>query len=183
MRLDEVQGAVGGGEDAPRFQGASADGTRAFFTDTRELSPDAGAGRGRPDLYACDLVREGGEGRCELSDLTPETSEREAADVQGVVTAIDEAGENVYFVANGALAPGASRGGCTVPVSAGATCNLYLAHRDGAGWSRRFIATLSNLDAADWGLVLGGGAEKTKGSSSPRPRRTAATWPSCRAAR
>ena len=172
VRLDSVQpGVVGTGADAPRFMGASADGSTAFFTDTRELTADSGASKGKRDLYACELVREGGEDHCELSDLTPESG-GEAADVQGIVSGIGEAGEDVYFVANGALVPGASAGDCTAPPSPEATCNLYLAQLEGGEWSLRFVAELSNLDGPDWGvgLVSGEGEAYLVAGASPDGR-------------
>ena len=169
LRLDAVQpGVVGTGADAPRFMGASADGTRAFFTDTRELTADAGASASKRDLYACELVREGGEDRCELSDLTPETG-GEAADVQGIPAGIGEAGESVYFVADGALDPTPNPEGESAVAG---QPNLYLAQLQGGEWSLRFVAELSNLDGPDWGvgLVSGEGEAKLVAGASPDGR-------------
>ena len=78
--------------------------------------------------------------------------------MQGIPAGIGEAGRDVYLVANGALAPGASPGECTAkPADPDATCSLYRAHLEGGEWSLDFIATLSNLDGPDWGVGLASG--------------------------
>ena len=68
----------------------------------------------------------------------------------------------VYFVANGVLAQGATPGDCvryyeeTAP-PAGASCNLYVAETSPGAPAQpkvRFIATLSQQDASDWGAGL-----------------------------
>ncbi len=153
IRLDEPQPHSIGGNDRPFFQGASVDGRRAFFTDTRHLTPDAG--ETGADLYACEIVEAGGKDKCSLRDLTPETADRESADVQGAVTAIGEAAEDLYFVANGALAPGGVAGNCAPVPSAAQRCNLYYAHREGGTWSTRLVAVLSGGDSHVWGPLSG----------------------------
>ena len=169
VRLDSVQpGVVGTGADAPRFMGASADGSTAFFTDTRELTVDSGASASKRDLYACELVREGGEDHCELSDLTPETG-GEAADAQGIPAGIGDGGEDVYLVADGALDPAPNPEGESAVAG---QPNLYLAQLQGGEWSLRFVAELSNLDGPDWGvgLVSGEGEAKLVAGASPDGR-------------
>jgi len=150
VRLDLAQGGSEAGVAAPMFQGASADGTRVFFTDTQQLTP--GASEAGADLYECRIFQEGDATKCDLHDLTPAGSE--AADVQGLVSALGEDGNSVYFVANGVLAPGAAAGSCEPSESApaSAACSLYVARFDGSEWSTTFIATLSNRDAVDWGF-------------------------------
>ena len=83
------------------------------------------------NLYEYDL--ETGK----LSDLTGEATDStgEGAAVQGVVQ-ISEDGSYVYFVAEGALAAGATAG----------QPNLYVSHEDGVPV---FIATLA-VDEGDW---------------------------------
>ena len=83
-----------------------------------------------------------------------------------LIPGIGETGEDVYFVGNGVLAPGcdtwALRPLCgeeTTPPPA-ATCNLYLSTADPAHPGQRvtrFIAALSEQDAADWGAGLSSG--------------------------
>ena len=148
VRLDEAQPHSIGGADDPFFQGASTDGRRAFFTDTRHLTPDAG--ESGADLYECEIVEAGGKDECLLRDLTPETEARESAEVQGMVSAISETGEDLYFVANGALAPGAVSGDCLPPGGSAQRCNLYHAHLEGGSWSLRLVAVLSGGDRPDW---------------------------------
>ncbi|HEY5342975.1 MAG TPA: hypothetical protein VIJ66_04890 [Solirubrobacteraceae bacterium] len=158
VRLDTVRvGASGEGAAHPVFQGASADGTRVFFTDTQRLTTDAGPGF---DLYECDLVRPNKD-KCVLRDITPQIG-GEAAAVQGLVPAIGDTGDTVYFIANGALngTPGPAgetpgRGGCIITparAKAGTFCNLYVSHIEGETWQTRFVTRLDNQDSADWGL-------------------------------
>jgi hypothetical protein len=144
VQLDTIKGGSGGGTVEPRFQTASADGSRIFFTDAQQLT----AGSGISDLYQCEIVEEGGELQCKLSDLTPD------GEVKGVLGASED-GSYLYFVANGVLsnipnAQGehATSGNCTgqLDESPAHTCNLYLDH-DGA---IIFIATLGAADAGDW---------------------------------
>jgi hypothetical protein len=148
----------GEGTAKVRFQIASSDGSRVFFTDTGRLTSDSGSGSGPgPDLYECTMVEGPGGPKCDLSDLTPLSPGGESAGVQGAVIGIGEEGCdvgsggecNVYFVADGVLAPGATPGNCS---AAGGICNLYVRHNG----TTRFIATLSgqdNLssgDSPDW---------------------------------
>jgi hypothetical protein len=125
------------------FQGASADGSRVFFTSTARLVP--GAGATGADLYECRVVVEEVAGKptlgCELSDLTlppaaGQPGEGEAASVLGRVAGVSEDGEYLYFVAAGVQARGATAG----------QPNLYVSH----GGQTTFIATLSSRDTPDW---------------------------------
>jgi hypothetical protein len=108
------------GEDAD-FLAADKEGTAVFMTKEGEL-------------YEYEVPTR------MLLDLTPSTS----TEVQGVV-GLSEDGEYIYFVADGALVPGASTGNC-VPTAAeeAMRCNLYLDH-DGA---IIFVAALSGKDNA-----------------------------------
>lgn len=150
------------------FQGASADGSRAFFTDAWPLTTDStlepleeeevtegeeARGAGRPaDLYEFDVATG------KLTDLTPDQHVGENADVLGTLPGISEDGSRVYFVANGALAAGAEPGDCprTTPKlpHPQAACNLYASELDPQQPGRRLtrlIARLSYEDAGDWG--------------------------------
>jgi phosphodiesterase/alkaline phosphatase D-like protein len=112
----------------PSFWGASKDGDKVFFTDRVALTEDATPG-GSTDLYEYDLESE------TLTDLTAAAGGK--ADVKGVVGNSDD-GQDVYFVAGGALDDGAEAG----------ANNLYLAH----GGTITFIAALADADRAAWGL-------------------------------
>lgn len=155
VRLDEEQGGTGDGPAHAVFQIASSDGSRAFFTDTQRLTADAGGGSDSTedgDLYECELIEEAGKPRCILSDLTPAGSEG-SAQVQGLVLGASDDGSWVYFVADGALAPGAvpATGGCKSDTSPpGATCNLYVYH-DG---STKLVAVVSAKDSPSWSKSL-----------------------------
>ena len=118
----QVDAAVGGGG---RFWAASADGSKVFFT--------------KGDLYEYDL--DSGQ----LSDLAP------GGEVQGVVGASED-GSYVYFVAKGALAPGAAPQACE-PNSPETDCNLYLLH---VGESPKLIAVLAGADDRARALTLNG---------------------------
>jgi hypothetical protein len=122
------------GAQLARYWGASTDGSRVFFTSKAELTEDAYTG---PDGNGANLYEYDVE-TGKLSDLTGETADDtgEGAAVQGV-SQISEDGRYVYFVADGALAPGATEG----------EANLYVVHKDGAPV---FIATLPANDISDW---------------------------------
>ena len=71
-----------------------------FFTDQQQLTSDAGALPGKPDLYECVIAAGPGGLGCVLSDLTP-LHGKEPGDVQGQVLGASEDGSWLYFVANG----------------------------------------------------------------------------------
>jgi hypothetical protein len=171
VRLDvPVQGAGGGGPASPVYEGASADGSRVFFEDEERLTSNSGAVSGKPDLYVCDLVEEVGALKCHLTDLTPANG-GVSANVQGSVSGFGRDGASVYFVANGVLAgtdgEGAKPGSCFRSQStAGATCNLYVAHNDGSGWgAAKLVTVLSGDDYPDWAGSGQNFAELTAGVS------------------
>jgi hypothetical protein len=121
----EAQGTSGGG----RFWTASSDGSKVLFTDCSRLTKGSTAvstagcehelnltasGREREaalltgnDLYQYDFAKPAGS---RLTDLTVAAAGEEA-NVQGVVDASSD-GSYVYFVAGGALAPGAEKRKC-----------------------------------------------------------------------
>lgn len=146
------------------FQAASANGSKVYFTDTQPLTPESGATVGSPDLYVAELKVVDGHLTSELTDLTPGPNAGllGAADSKVIAAGGEEEGEGeggsyVYFVANGALAPGTTRGHCTNSLShpprPGITCNLYMRHYDSAtsAWEpTRLIAALSSEDGPDW---------------------------------
>jgi DNA-binding beta-propeller fold protein YncE len=145
-----------------RFQSASSDGSRVFFTDTARLTEDSNqeptGSESSADLYEFELTGEDPlRGRLiDVSAGAPDAS----ADVLNVIPGSSQDGSEVYFVANGVLAPGASPGRCardlneSEPSPPGATCNLYVSEAvAGHPGERqvRFIAALSAEDGADWG--------------------------------
>jgi hypothetical protein len=120
VQIDVPHGGSGGAGSG-KFWGASADGSKVFFTDDSALTANA-VPSSRKNLYEYELNTE------TLTDLTP-VPEGQEAKVQGLVGASED-GSYVYFVAESALAAGA----------AGGQDNLYVWH---AGEGTRFIATLS----------------------------------------
>jgi hypothetical protein len=170
IRVDKVQDGTGAGHEAALFQYMTPDGGRVFFTDTQRLKADSG-GAGTPDLYECEVVVEGSEGHCVLSDLTPAAGS-ESANVLGLVLGGAESGSPVYFVANGKLAgePAASgeqpvKGDCgevARPPSL-QVCNLFM-------WDEgrvMLVAVLSGQDAGDWGgSATASTLQKLTGASS-----------------
>jgi hypothetical protein len=143
------------------YQGASSDGSRVFFTDTRQLTDGASEDHQSGDsseAAGCDHTSSAASG-CNLYEFVcpnhcENTAERHLVDVstgdssglgprvQGVI-AIPTDGSDVYFVANGTLTTGANRGGHE-PIP-GAD-NLYV-YREG---HLSFIATLAVSDHELW---------------------------------
>ncbi len=146
VRLDVAQlGASGTGGVSPSFQGASADGSVVFFTDSQQLTTDASP-EGR-DLYRCVVSFAAATPGCSsLTDLSaPLAGSGESARVHDMVSAIGEDGTHVYFVADGALDTVANEAGES---ATSGEPNLYLWQQ---GEGVRFIATLSDEDHPDWG--------------------------------
>lgn len=137
------------GPQPAAFMFATPDGSQALLTSPEELTNDATTGTADQgsDLYRYDTAT----GR--LTDLTPDTSDPNGAQVQGVLGMSDD-GSSVYFVANGVLATGATTGTCNGgglnKIAEEGTCNLYVWH-DG---TIRFVAQLdvrgSEGDQVDW---------------------------------
>ena len=127
------------------YQGASADGSKVFFTTEQQLvNGDTDSTR---DLYEYDfnsppghrIVQVSGGG---LGDVTPGAG----AEVQGVVS-VSEDGSHVYFVATGVLT--------TLPNGLGQTAspgsdNLYTYDTDTG--ETKFVATLLKSDQQLWGV-------------------------------
>jgi hypothetical protein len=103
VQLDAVQGGSGSGNVKASFQAASGDGSVVYFSDGQRLTVGSGASNRNPDLYRCLIVEAAGGLRCELSDLTPESSAAEQASVRGAVLGVSSDGSSAYFVANGVL--------------------------------------------------------------------------------
>jgi hypothetical protein len=155
VRVNIVQGGPDG--SAPgRYRGANAEGTRVFFTSDLELTADANTGsypcspecqRPGDDLYEYNL------GTSTLADITADhkAGDEDGADVQGVVGTSENASV-LYFVADGALAAGATSG----------QPNLYVQRYNGSAWGTpTFIATLTEGDTSDWAVGAGHTAKVT----------------------
>ncbi len=155
------------------FQGASRDGTRAFFTSTQRLTDQAS--EGEENLYEAELGRNETSGATEVKHLiaiSAGDSSGEGPRVQGMM-AVAPDGSHIYFVAQGVLS-GEERAGCKARFEAAGVpeegrClpsnganNLYVYRRD-AGYPEghvAFVATLSSLpeeyeqrikgDASQW---------------------------------
>ena len=173
VRLDSVRGGSGVGAADPAFQLATTDGSRAFFKDNQQLTPDSGAGAGA-DLYEWRAEETAGCAEAEgcLTDLTPANGP-ESAGVQGAVIGASEDGSYVYFVANGVLTEQpdprgevAQPGHCNASLAPTATCNLYLSHDGVVG----LVAVLSGGDFNDWGLEGDGSLPEMTARVSPNGR-------------
>jgi hypothetical protein len=128
------------------FQGANADGTRAYFTTSQQLVN--GDIDDTNDLYACDIpagtvTPVGSVNPC--PGLREVSGEADGAGVEGV-TGTSGDGSRVYFVATGVLASNPDANGATA--LAGGK-NLYVWSRDDAhpDGQTRFVATV-DIDRA-----------------------------------
>jgi hypothetical protein len=152
------------GTQMPIYQGASANGADVFFTSAEELTNNANTGNEAscaplPGDCAADLYRYSME-TGQLTDLTADSVDATGADVWGVVGSSED-GSYVYFVANGALASGATPGSCD-EFSSG-VCNLYVWH-EGAG--TRFIGKVSKRDLGSGPTIDGEAPQAVEGISS-----------------
>lgn len=126
-RLDVPQGGSGPSQGLS-YLTASGDASRIFFLDEGRLTASSSASG--EDLYEYDLGAPAGS---RLTDLSADPNAGEAAAVVEVFGASED-GSYVYFVARGALAPGAVPGGA----------NLYVSHEG----QTSLVAVLSNKDKA-----------------------------------
>jgi DNA-binding beta-propeller fold protein YncE len=149
------------GEAEAVFQTANAEGSKVYFTDTQRLTPDSEAAKGSPNLYVAELSVVDEHLQSRITDLTPQADPGLLPpNSDAVVIAAseeEEAGAYVYFVADAALAAGATRGHCFTEIGerrpAGTTCNLYVRHYDIAAreWEpTQLVAALSAEDLPDW---------------------------------
>jgi hypothetical protein len=166
VQLDVPQaGSSGLGAPSASFQGASGSAfvpgasgpPRIYFLDKEALTPKS---------YASIEVNEGTEENLyvaelhmaplsvSVTDLSP-VSKAESPNVLGNILGYGEsdAGAYVYYVADGALEPGAGSGNCYGEEVVD-TCSLYEEQYENAigSWrAPRLIATLSGVDKSDWG--------------------------------
>jgi hypothetical protein len=146
FRLDKPKaGATKEGAKAPAFMAASADGSVVFFTDSQQLVKGASP-KGR-DLYRCTIGKIGEALGCAtLEDLSaPLVGSGESGEAEELALGVAEDGGSVYFIARAVLDAKANEAGEEAVPGAP---NLYLWEE---GLGVRFIAALSEKDAADWG--------------------------------
>jgi hypothetical protein len=163
VRLDVQPGPSGAGQPRPTFQGASADGTAVFFTDSQQLTEDASPSGG--DLYRCEISADSPAAGCSsLVDISaPSEDSGESAEVEGLAPGLADDGSTIYFVARAVLDSGANEVGDT---AVSGEANLY-AWKEGQGV--RFIASLSEEDENDWGGEFGN-TYKLSAATSPSGR-------------
>jgi hypothetical protein len=160
VRLDAPEVGVKESTSKAIFQLASTSGEKAFFIDEARLTKDATAKAGEADLYQCTITVIAGKLTCTLKDLSVDMNPNEHANVQGLTIGSDEEGRYVYFVAKGALAPGATSGKCPPvpgrgnPSELGECLNLYA--YDTKEGTKRLVAVLAEDDHPDWGGAPGG---------------------------
>ena len=150
IQLDAAQGVKEpSGVGVAHFQTATSAGSRVFFTDSKQLTPDSTAEplSGKPDLYECEIVEEAGKPACKLSDLTVDANVGEHADVQELLLGSSEDGSTLYLVAQGVLSD--NENGDNETAGAGKN-NLYELHYDGARWTTTFIGELAGEDSPAW---------------------------------
>lgn len=136
------------------YQGASADGSKAFFTTTQPLL-DGATGQ---NIYEYDFENPAGQ-KLLLVSGGDSTVTDPTAGVLGV-TRISDDGSHVYFVATGVLTTTPNSQGSEA--TAGAD-NLYVYERDATfpGGRTVFIGDLAAADSALWGPDSGRPAEAT----------------------
>lgn len=171
-RSQKTNGTGPGGTDplgpqVPNYQGASANGSYVFFTSTEELTNDANTGNASscaplPGDCAADLYRYNME-TGQLTDLTADAADAGGANVRGVLGSSDD-GSHIYFVANGALAGGASPGECREDSAPGGLCNLYV-WSEGAG-TRLVVDNFQGGELASAPILNGVGHQSIDGIAS-----------------
>lgn len=146
------------------FEGASLDGSKAFFTSTKQLTDTASEDKKPSDvakrggcafttgisgcnLYEYENVR-GGSAEHRLIDISVGDSSGRGPRVRGVL-ALSPDGSHVYFVAQGVLSGAPNAQG---QVARDGANNLYVYERDSAhpAGALTFIAALPQTDEAEW---------------------------------
>jgi hypothetical protein len=145
VQVDSAQGVKEVSDDnTVRFQTASSDGSRVFFTSVARLTSASGS-TGKADLYEFEVTSGQNEALAgKLADLTVDENIGQAADVLDVIGASED-GSSVYFEANSLL-------GDAVEHGANGSPNLYVERFDAStkAWSQpHFIAALASEDIRD----------------------------------
>lgn len=153
-----IPGGPATGDDL--YQGASADGTKVYFTTTRQLvaadEDTGGQCSAKPgqsdgcDLYLYDSTLPEGD-RLVLVSADPDPTPQHEANVLSSITALSGDGSHLYFVAEEVLAANSNPEGAT---ALDGEPNLYLYQRDAAhpDGTLSFVGVLS---AEDEGLLWG----------------------------
>jgi hypothetical protein len=144
-RLDVPQpDASGLGVSRPVFQGASADGSVVFFSDSRRLTSDASPAG--PHLYRCGLPAGSVASGCAtLTNISAPLEAGGSAGIEGLAQGLGGDGETIYFVARGVLDEAPNERGDS---AASGHPNVYVWQQ---GDGVRYIATLGNEDSSVWG--------------------------------
>jgi hypothetical protein len=124
LSLPLPQAPSSGNSVAPKFQDASADGSRVFFTESRPLTEDAST-ESEHSLYVAE-VEPGSPLTVKLRYLAPE--------VPGSVSGISENGDYVYFRSASKLTPD------------GAPGDMYVDHYVGEKWVLHAIGEGNHSD-------------------------------------
>jgi phosphodiesterase/alkaline phosphatase D-like protein len=150
VQVDLPQGGSGeGGGLGPRFQTASSDGSRIFFVDLAELTPNPSG----LNLYMFDV----GDGK--LTDLTPV----EGAGASNLL-GIGEGGTTAYLLTSGGVLTSEPNAEGNHAEEFGN--NLFALRETPVGsgsWSTKFVGTLSETDVAGYTLAF----KLTQGHGSP----------------
>lgn len=141
------------------FEGASADGSKVYFTDTQQLTDEANedlnaadtapacsstSAEGGCNLYLYDFENPAGHN---LIDVSTGAAGSGGPRVQGVMASSSD-GSHVYFVAKGALTASPNTQGQTALAGAD---NLYVYTREaGQEGHVAFIAVLPEADSGEW---------------------------------
>lgn len=128
------------------FLMATQSGSNAIFMSHEKLTDDAQTGPEDEgfDLYSYDTSSGALE---DLTPFAPAAAETpNGAEVQGVLGMSADASV-IYFVANGALAPGATPGTCNYEVTGG-MCNLYRLAKGAGGLTLTFITQFEGTSTA-----------------------------------
>jgi hypothetical protein len=133
-----------GSVESALFEGASADGSKAFFIDTQQLTNGASQAEGN-NLYVSECV-----GSCDdpsverrLLDASEGAQRHGGPRVQGVV-AMSEDGSHVYFVAEGSLTGSEENERHETAIEGSDNLYVYFEGRV------TFVAVLSSSDATEW---------------------------------
>ncbi len=145
------------------YQGASADGTKVYFTSPRKLAAsdidpsaeecgkDLGASKGC-DLYLYDSTKPEAERLSQVSaGGAGDPSPGEGANVLSSITAISGDGSHAYFVAQGVLTTDSNPSGV---VAVAGKPNLYVYERDAAHPAGQ-TAFIGTLNAGESGRLWG----------------------------
>ena len=152
VEISGPQGGPAAQNTGARYQGASVNGDRVFFTANYGLTTTTSTGTeaakecNLSEGTGCDLYeyRAEGEGKGKLTDLSADvesvTKDKHGANVRGVVGISDD-GSVVYFSASGQLVPG--QGKSQEQLLTEKEANVYASHEG----SLAYVSTIGELEA------------------------------------